>query len=202
MLLRFHGLPRLLMSSRFKPRNKKSIFIFVSLGVIFFYAFTLSDSDQDNPEDPDDNLVMAGDYDSRGCPLLPVAFSGMTGRLGNIISTYANFIALEYRLGHKYHLPLYMNFDPVNLTKPWLATIFKNVSFPTAHWSNFSRVEISNYRDAGPGDVMLFNNSKTGGQFLDCDLNYSRVENVMPKFDELEQCLRGRSVTGGTEAKH
>ena len=123
----------------------------------------------------------------------------MTGRLGNIISTYANFIALEYRLGHKYHLPLYMNFAPVNLTKPWLETIFKNVSFPTAHWSNFSS---SNYRDAGPSDVMLFNNSKTGGEFLDCDLNYSRVENVMPKFDELEQCLRDGSATGGTEAKH
>ena len=158
----------------------------------------LSDSGSDQDFIQEDNLGTPGDYDSRGCPLVPVAFSGMTGRLGNIISTYANFIALEYRIGHKYHLPLYMNFDPVNLTKPWLGTIFKNVSFPTAHWSNFSQVEISNYRDAGPSDVMLFNNSKTGGEFRDCDLNYSKVENVMPKFDELEQCFRDRSVADGT----
>ena len=169
----------------------------------FYYDFPLSDSNQDvSQKYPEDNLGAPSDYDSRGCPLVPVAFSGMTGRLGNIISTYANFIALEYRLGHKYHLPLYMNFDPVNLTKPWLATIFKNVSFPTAHWSNFSRVEISNYRDAGPTDVMLFNNSRTNGENRDCDLNYTRVENVMPKFDELEQCFRNRGVAEGKSAPH
>ena len=198
-MVRFYGLPCFLIFSRLKSKNKKSLFLFSSFCVIYClhssYVFLLSDSDQDvNQNDPEDNLGTPGDYDSRGCPLVPVAFSGMTGRLGNIISTYANFIALEYRLGHKYHLPLYMNFEPLNLTKPWLATIFKNVSFPTAHWSNFSRVEISNYRDARPADVMLFNNSRTGGKFKDCNLNYTRVENVMPKFDELEQCFRDRGV--------
>ena len=96
-------------------------------------------------------------YDERGCPKVPISFSGMTGRLGNIMSTYVNFIALEYKLGYKYHLPLFINLEPANLSRPFLTQIFKNVSFPTAHWSNF---ENSNFRDAGDEDVILFNNSR------------------------------------------
>ena len=53
------------------------------------------------------NLPIPEDYDQRGCPRVPISFSGMTGRLGNIICTYVNFIALEYKLGYKYHLPQY-----------------------------------------------------------------------------------------------
>ena len=72
-----------------------------------------------------------------------------------------NFIALQYKLGYKYYLPLYMNFWPVNLTKPYLTKVFKNVSFPTAHWTNFAG---SNFRDAAPEDRILFNNIKTGSK--------------------------------------
>ena len=187
---------RLLNVSRIKWSDKKYLPV-TSLFCLIFYLYRQSPSPELVLEATGDSLVTPDHYDSRGCPLVPVSFSGMTGRLGNIISTYVNFIALEYRLGYKYHLPLYMNFEPapaLNLTKPFLASIFKNVSFPTAHWSNFSRVEISNFRDASPGDVMLFNNSWTGGEFRACDLNYSRVENIIPTFDELEQCARNRGV--------
>ena len=64
--------------------------------------------DAEEVEEPDlVNLAVPEDYDQRGCPRVPVSFSGMTGRLGNIICTYVNFIALEYKLGYKYHLPQY-----------------------------------------------------------------------------------------------
>ena len=33
----------------------------------------------------------------------------MTGQLGNVMSTYANMIAIQWRLGFKYFLPRYMN---------------------------------------------------------------------------------------------
>ena len=52
-------------------------------------------------------MILGVSYDSAGCPVSPVAFSGMTGRLGNIITTYVHFIALQYRLGFQYFLPLY-----------------------------------------------------------------------------------------------
>merc|ERR1712039_963721 len=62
----------------------------------------------------------------------------MTGRLGNIITTYVHFIALQYRLGFQYFLPLYTDTpgpDGPVMTKPLLSRVFKNVSFPTAQWS-------------------------------------------------------------------
>jgi hypothetical protein len=68
----------------------------------------------------------------------------MTGRLGNMISTYVNFIALQWRLGHKYNaamvgvdtepsryfLPLHMYGhpgypDPRYRTKPYFVSIFR-----------------------------------------------------------------------------
>ena len=133
----------------------------------------------------EDNIDIPEDYDADGCPIVPISFSGMTGRLGNIISTYVNFIALQYKLGYKYHLPLYMNLEPVNLTRPFLSAIFKNVSFPTAHWSNFSR---GNFRDAGDTDMILFNNSRTGYEFKHCNKEYIRTENVEPLFSDLYKC--------------
>ena len=51
----------------------------------------------------EENNLIPDFYDERGCPTVPVAISSLTGRLGNIISTYVNFIALEYKLGYKYH---------------------------------------------------------------------------------------------------
>ena len=47
------------------------------------------------------NMFQPWDYDASGCPAVPVSFSAMTGRLGNMISTYTNFIALQWRLGYK-----------------------------------------------------------------------------------------------------
>ena len=96
------------------------------------------------PSDNDDDIAAHPDqYDLRGCPApgVATAYSGMTGRLGNIMSTYANLLALQYRLGYKSYLPLYMNLEPANLTVPFLANIFNNVSLPTAHWTNFWDVE-------------------------------------------------------------
>ena len=92
------------------------------------------------------NMPSPGDYDEAGCPRVPISFSGMTGRLGNIISTYVNFIALQWKLGYKYHLPQHSDSSPEAwLTKPYLQSIFKNVTFPTANWSNWTEP-----RDAGP----------------------------------------------------
>ena len=92
------------------------------------------------------NIPSPADYDEAGCPRVPISFSAMTGRLGNIISTYVNFIALQWKLGYKYHLPQHSDSSPdAWYTKPYLQSIFKNVSFPTANWSNWT-VPI----DAGP----------------------------------------------------
>ena len=92
------------------------------------------------------NIPSPADYDETGCPRVPISFSAMTGRLGNIISTYVNFIALQWKLGYKYHLPQHSDSSPdAWYTKPYLQSIFKNVSFPTANWSNWT-VPI----DAGP----------------------------------------------------
>ena len=92
------------------------------------------------------NMPCPADYDEAGCPRVPISFSAMTGRLGNIISTYVNFIALQWKLGYKYHLPQHTDSSPdAWLTKPYLQSIFKNVTFPTANWSNWTEP-----RDAGP----------------------------------------------------
>ena len=48
------------------------------------------------------------------------------------------------------------------MTKPLLSRVFKNVSFPTAQWSSFFDKEESRWRNAGQGDLLLFNNSRTG----------------------------------------
>ena len=129
----------------------------------------------------EENNLIPDFYDERGCPTVPVAISSLTGRLGNIISTYVNFIALEYKLGYKYHLPYFMNKEHYSEAKPYLSSIFKNVSFPTALWTNFSN---SNFRDLAGNEEMLFNNSRSHFQNLtDCDLNYIRRENVVPLFE-------------------
>ena len=107
-----------------------------------------------SPEEELINIPSPGDYDEAGYPRVPISFSGMTGRLGNIISTYVNFIALQWKLGYKYHLPQHTDSSPEAwLTKPYLQSIFRNVSFPTANWSNWTEP-----RDAGPtgdGSVLM-----------------------------------------------
>lgn len=141
------------------------------------------DADLDNPEE----------YDSGGCPVVPFAFSGMTGRLGNTMSTYVNFIALQWKLGYKYFLPKYMNHhtwaDPA---KPYLQSIFKNVTFPTASWSQASR----QFRDAAEGEVILFNNSRTNYQEKDCEKEYLRVSNVKTVFSDLYKCAQQHGCDG------
>ena len=160
--------------------RRKKYFIFS-----LFFSFYLLVFKERNPEESQEliNLPSPGDYDHRGCPRVPISFSGMTGRLGNLISTYVNLIALQYKLGYKFHLPLYSeSSEDAWVTKPYLQSIFKNVSFPTVSWNwTFPR-------DAGPGDVMLFNNSRTGLRELDCGLDFRREENVEPLFSELQKC--------------
>ena len=53
------------------------------------------------PVEVSTNIFQPSDYDPSGCPAVPVSFSAMTGRLGNMVSTYTNFIALQWRLGYK-----------------------------------------------------------------------------------------------------
>ena len=74
------------------------------------------------------NLPSPEDYDQRGCPRVPISFSGMTGRLGNVISTYVNFIALQYKLGYRYHLPQRSNvWEECCDTKSFLQSVFKEI---------------------------------------------------------------------------
>ena len=141
----------------------------------------------------DENLDNPEEYDSSGCPVVPFAFSGMTGRLGNAMSTYVNFIALQWKLGYKYFLPQYMNHhswaDPA---KPYFQSIFNNVTFPTASWSKRSGV----FRDANDDEVILFNNSRTGYEEQSCDKEYLRVANVEPLFSDLYDCADKHGCAG------
>ena len=98
------------------------------------------------------NIPSPGDHDEAGCPRVPISFSGMTGRLGNMISTYVNFIALQWKLGYKYHLPQHTYSSAEGwLTKPYLQGMFRNVTFPIANWSNWTKP-----RDAGPTGSCLY----------------------------------------------
>ena len=58
------------------------------------------------------------------CPTGPISTFDSVGRLGNIFSSYANYIAIQWELGYKLHLP----------TKAYrqLTPLLRNVSFPTA----------------------------------------------------------------------
>ena len=95
----------------------------------FEYLFNENEEDDKNEEEylsalPGSlsdlsNIYKPEDYDSSGCPTVPIAFSGMTGRQGNVMCVYANFIALQWKLGFKYFLPQYMNHHTEkDITKP------------------------------------------------------------------------------------
>ena len=47
-----------------------------------------------------------------------------------------------------------------DLTKPYLQSIFRNVTFPTAGWDLTDGLA----RDAGPDQALIFSNSRTAGQ--------------------------------------
>ena len=105
--------------------RRKKYFIFS-----LFFSFYLLVFKERNPEESQDliNLPSPGDYDHRGCPRVPISFSGMTGRLGNVISTYVNFIALQYKLGYRYHLPQRSNvWEECCDTKLFLQSVFKEI---------------------------------------------------------------------------
>ena len=56
------------------------------------------------------------------CPNFPIATFQCIGRLGNIISSYANFIVMDWELGLKLHLP--------RCAKSAMQKVFQNVTFP------------------------------------------------------------------------
>ena len=56
-----------------------------------------------------------------GCPTFPIATFKQIGRLGNLISSYANFIAMDWEFGIK----LFLN----KSVKKKLQEVFKNVTF-------------------------------------------------------------------------
>ena len=156
----------LILRSRVLRQRKYFIFsIFITFCLLILHLKEETSSERRDspvlPEEPEKpelspelfNIVSPADYDQSGCPRVPISFSAMTGRLGNIISTYVNFIALEWKLGYKYPLPQHTDSSPdAWLTKSYLQTIFRNVSFPTANWSNWTKPRP---RDAGPTGVML-----------------------------------------------
>jgi len=121
-----------------------------------------------------------------------------TGRLGNQMCTYANLIALHWRLGHKIFLPHMMNsWSPADEAKPYLASVFRNVTFPTATWNYTYRAS-----DARGPDQLLFNNSRTGGKLLACPHKpITKVDNVAKAFASLK-CREEEGTVGsfGPEA--
>ena len=142
----------LILRSRALRQRKYFIFSVFTTFCLLILLFKREPSSSSLPEYPPPesteliNLPRPEDYDEAGCPLVPISFSAMTGRLGNMISTYVNFIALQWKLGYRYHLPQHSDSSPdAWLTKPYLQSIFRNVSFPTANWSNWTEP-----RDAGP----------------------------------------------------
>ena len=56
------------------------------------------------------------------CPYFPIATFNCVGRLGNIISSYANFIVMDWEFGPKLHLP--------RCSKSAMQKVFQNVTFP------------------------------------------------------------------------
>ena len=74
------------------------------------------------------------------------------------------------------------------MTKPLLSRVFKNVSFPTAQWSSFFDKEESRWRNAGQGDLLLFNNSRTGFQYRDCGKDYLRIDSAT-YFGIIAECV-------------
>jgi len=139
-----------------------------------------------------DNIYKPEEYDSSGCPIVPIAFSGMMGRLGNVMCVYSNFIAIQWKLGFKYFLPKYMNHHTAkDITKPYFQSIFKNVSFPTATWTNISLA-----RNAMPNDVVLFNNSRTGYKEVSCNKHFLRETHLQPFITEQLACAYKNECVG------
>ena len=137
------------------------------------------------------NIYHPHHYDKSGCPVVPIAYSEMTGRLGNVMSTYANFIAIQRKLGLKYFLPKYINHLKKNLTKPILQSIFKNVSFPTA-----SLTRISLTQDAKPEDRITFSNVRTNYTETDCNKQFFRIDNILPTLTEQLACAYKNKCVG------
>jgi len=138
------------------------------------------------------NLCGEEHYDAAGCPVVPLVFSGMTGQLGNVMSTYANMIAIQWRLGFKYFLPRYMNHHTnQDLTKPYLQSIFRNVTFPTAGWDLTDGLA----RDAGPDQALIFSNSRTAGQEIGCGKLFTRLPHLQPTLGEQMTCAARENCT-------
>ena len=138
------------------------------------------------------NIYKPEEYDSYGCPIVPIAFSGMTGRLGNVMCVYSNFIALQWKLGFKYFLPKYMNHHTnKDITKPYFQDIFKNVSFPTATWTNVTLA-----RNAEKNDLVLFNNSMTNYKEISCNKHFHRVDHLQPIITDQLTCAKRNKCTG------
>jgi hypothetical protein len=73
--------------------------------------------------------------DANLCPLFPIATFEPVGRLGNHISSYANFIAMQWIFGYQ----LYLRED----FKKDMKSVFKNVTFPTVE--SISHCKILNW---------------------------------------------------------
>jgi len=153
------------------------------------------DNLESNPGSESDmyNIYKPDEYDSSGCPIVPIAFSGMMGRLGNVMCVYSNFIALQWKLGFKYFLPKYMNHHTdKDITKPYFQDIFKNVSFPTATWTNVTTLA----RNAEKNDLVLFNNSRTNYQEISCNKHFHRVDHLQPMISDQLSCANHNKCAG------
>ena len=83
----------------------------------------------------DDDIPHATLAYSDGCPKSPISTFDPVGRLGNIFSSYANYIAIQWQLGYRLYLPA--------RAKAELAAILENVTFPTI--SSLRKCGITNW---------------------------------------------------------
>ena len=72
-------------------------------------------------------------FDDLGCPLFPIATFPTLGQLGNRMSSYANFIALQWQFGYQLYL--------TQKFKENLQTVFENVTFPTLESIEHCRID-------------------------------------------------------------
>jgi len=130
------------------------------------------------------NIYAPDEYDASGCPIVPMAFVEMVGRLGNMMCTYSNMIAMQWKLGFKYFLPKYMNYHTEkDITKPYFQSIFKNVSFPTANWANFTLA-----RNDENINLLMFNNSRTNYKEITCNKHFHNIKHLQPIITEQMEC--------------
>ena len=115
-------------------------------------------------------------FDESGCPMFPIATFPEIGLLGNQISSYANFIALQWLFGYQ----LYLEED----FKKKIQLVFKNVTFPTIE--SIEHCKIDGWYSVAP----LMENGKFNRQRDEIGI---LIENIIHCEKKDQACLPAES---------